>query len=221
MTHAELSRKRALHSIDGFLSALDEYARRERHPRDRYLFSRSDGVIAIRNDLDMPTGLLTDLESLRDALTGQSATDVEAILHRFVESDYVLPFDVNTNYRAHYAELFNLSREYVEISTLASEQVDDERRGDAATHGLDFRDVKWHETKYVFSPKQAACVRILWEAWERGNPWVADGTVLQKAGVGDRQRLRDVFKNHPAWGTMIVQGPQQDLHGLQEPSKKL
>jgi len=89
-----------------------------------------------------------------------------------------------------------------------------------ATHGPDFRDVNWYGTKHVFSPNQAACIRILWEAWEQGNPWVSDGTVLQKSGVGDRQRLRDVFKNHPAWGTMIVQGPQQDLHGLQEPPKK-
>lgn len=92
---------------------------------------------------------------------------------------------------------------------------------ETATHGPDFRNVTWYGTRYIFSPKQAACIRIFWEAWMEGNPWVADGTILQKAGVGDRQRLRDVFRNHNAWGSMIVQGPQQDLHGLQEPSKKL
>jgi len=92
--------------------------------------------------------------------------------------------------------------------------------GDVPTHGSDFRDVTWHGTKHIFTPKQAACVSVLWKAWEQGNPFIADGTVLQKAGVGDKQRLRDVFRNHPAWGTMIVRGPQQDLHGLHEISKK-
>lgn len=89
------------------------------------------------------------------------------------------------------------------------------------THGPDFRDVSWRGTKYVFAPEQAACIRVLWEAWEQGNPLVADGTVLQKAGVGDKQRLRDVFKNHAAWGKMIVKGPQQDFHGLQEIPEKI
>jgi hypothetical protein len=91
----------------------------------------------------------------------------------------------------------------------------------AATHGPGFRDVTWCGTKHIFTPKQAACIRVLWEAWEQGNPWVADGTVLEKASVGDKQRLRDVFKDHAAWTTMIAQGPQQDLHGLQEISEKI
>lgn len=92
---------------------------------------------------------------------------------------------------------------------------------ETAIHGPDFRNVTWYGTPYIFSPKQAACIRIFWEAWKEGTPWVADGTILQKAGVGDRQRLRDVFRDHKAWGSMIVRGPQQDLHGLQKPSKKL
>jgi len=136
MTHTELSRRRALRSVEGFLSALDEYAQRERHPRDRYLFSRANGVIVIQNSLDMPTGLLADLAQLRDALTAQSAEDVDAMLDRFAESDYVIPFDVNTNYRALYAELFNHSRDYVGISTLASVEVDDEHQGDLAFGSL-------------------------------------------------------------------------------------
>ena len=59
---------------------------------------------------------------------------------------------------------------------------------------------------------------MLWEAWENGTPVVGDGALLQKAGVGDKQRLRDVFKNHPAWGTMIVRGKHRDTCRLNPPS---
>src|SRR5262249_51851747 len=77
--------------------------------------------------------------------------------------------------------------------------------GADVTHSDDFRSARWYGTEYVFSPTQAACVRVLWEAWERGSPVVGQETVLDGAGsVGNR--LRDVFEKgkHPAWGVMIV-----------------
>lgn len=212
MTHTELSRVRALRSIERFLSALEQYGRerKEEDPRNRHSFVKGDGVHRIHDKPDLPPELLVDLAGLREALADENANDVATLLNRIAEADHLVPYDVDVNYRARYAELFDRGRDYVEISALAPS------RTEAATHGPDFRDVTWYETKYVFSAKQAACVRILWEAWEQGTPWIADGTLLQKANVGDRQRLRDVFRDHAAWGKMIVQGPQQDLHGLPE-----
>ncbi len=46
-------------------------------------------------------------------------------------------------------------------------------------------------------------VRVLWEAWENGTPDVGQDAILEAAG-SDGARLRDLFKNHPGWGTLIV-----------------
>jgi len=73
------------------------------------------------------------------------------------------------------------------------------------SHADDFRSVRWYGTEYIFTPTQAACVRVLWEAWERGSPVVGQASILEAAD-STGSRLRDVFEKgmHPAWGTMIV-----------------
>lgn len=70
---------------------------------------------------------------------------------------------------------------------------------------IDFRSVRWDGALYEFTSLQAQCVRLYWEAFKNGTPGLAEGTVLEEVKAGDRQRLRDVFRDHPAWGTMIVQ----------------
>lgn len=82
-----------------------------------------------------------------------------------------------------------------------------------------FRSVHWFGTDYSFTGQQGAVVQILLEAWEKGTPDVGDATLLEKAG-SESKRLKDVFKNHPAWGTMIVQGETKGTHQLAEPAKK-
>jgi hypothetical protein len=83
----------------------------------------------------------------------------------------------------------------------------------SARHSLDFRSVRWHGKDYTFTPTQAAIVTELWAAWEQGTPDIGDPTLLRKADcAGDR--LRDVFKNHPAWGTMIVEGQTKGTRRL-------
>lgn len=124
MTHAELSRLLAMRSVEGFLSALERYSEAECDARNRYIFVKGDGVARIQNDPDLPKGLLIDLTRLRDALMARNAEEAETTLHRLGESDYPVPFDVKTDYRARYVELFNRAREYVEISTVALPSVD-------------------------------------------------------------------------------------------------
>ena len=77
-----------------------------------------------------------------------------------------------------------------------------EHAGDAPKHSPDFRAVHWSGQDYIFSPTQASVVRQLWEAWEDGNGEVGQETLLEKAG-SESSRLRDLFKDHPAWGNVI------------------
>lgn len=75
-------------------------------------------------------------------------------------------------------------------------------KSDAARHSPDYRSVHWHGQDYIFTPTQAAVVRLLWESWEDGNGDVGQETLLEAAG-SESKRLRDLFKDHPAWGNVI------------------
>jgi hypothetical protein len=88
------------------------------------------------------------------------------------------------------------------------------------SHSDDFRSVRWYGTDYVFTPTQAACVRVLWEAWERGTPVLGQDSILEHQDVGSAaSRLYDVFQKgkHPAWGKMIV-SPRKGAFCLAKPT---
>lgn len=72
-----------------------------------------------------------------------------------------------------------------------------------ARHSVDFRSVRWFGIDYTFTPTQAAVVKSLWENWENETPDVGQDAILEGAG-SECDRLRDLFRNHPAWGTLIV-----------------
>lgn len=86
-----------------------------------------------------------------------------------------------------------------------------------ARHGPDFRSVHWYGTDYSFTVMQAAVVAVLWESWKNGTPDVGNAKLLSLAG-GSGDRLRDVFKDHPAWGTIIVDGKTKGSTRLCEPT---
>jgi hypothetical protein len=83
-----------------------------------------------------------------------------------------------------------------------------------ARHSADFRSVHWFGKVYYFSPTQAACIKVLWQAWKNRTPEIGQDTVLEDPGVeANAKRLIDVFRDrdsesgyHPAWGIMIVSG---------------
>lgn len=88
----------------------------------------------------------------------------------------------------------------------------------AAVHSPDFRSVRWHGTEYSFTGNQAACVKVLWDAWQNGASDVGDEMLLNAVDAASPPRsLRDVFRDHPAWGTMIVAGGSKGSHRLAEP----
>jgi hypothetical protein len=80
----------------------------------------------------------------------------------------------------------------------------------------DFREVLWYGAKYYFTATQAACVRVMWEAWDKGAPEVSGERILEEADY-EGKRMVDLFKGHPAWNTMIVAGHTKGSRRLQEP----
>lgn len=79
-----------------------------------------------------------------------------------------------------------------------------------ATHNADFSCVNWKSEVFAFGPLQRAVVAALWRAREQNHEWVSQETLLTVA-ESEGGRLRDMFRRHPAWGTMIV--PAVDIGG--------
>lgn len=76
---------------------------------------------------------------------------------------------------------------------------------DPNRHSPDFRSVNINGMEYTFTAGQAACVKILWEAYENHTPEVGQETLLEKSGSAGN-RLRDVFKDHSSWQKFIIEG---------------
>jgi hypothetical protein len=87
------------------------------------------------------------------------------------------------------------------------------------THSPDFRSARWYGTLHEFTALQAACVKVLWEARDNGTPTLGDATILEAAD-SDAERLGLVFRDHPAWGTMIVEGSTRGTHRLADPPQR-
>jgi hypothetical protein len=88
-------------------------------------------------------------------------------------------------------------------------------------HSLDFRSVNWFGREFTFTPTQAACVKLLWEAWQNKTPDVGGHTVLESVDA-QSIRLDHVFRSggrnlHPAWGEMIVAGETKGSYRLAPP----
>jgi hypothetical protein len=80
----------------------------------------------------------------------------------------------------------------------------------------DCRSVRWGGTQFTFTANQAAVVELLSEARRHGTPDIGGDTLLYRTQV-DSKRLRDVFRGHPAWNTMIVEGETKGAHRLADP----
>jgi len=85
----------------------------------------------------------------------------------------------------------------------------------------DFRSCRWGTEQFTFTAQQAACIRVLWESRQRGTPDLSQITVLAEveSAMADsrKPRLRDLFRKHPAWGTMIVKGLARGTYRLADP----
>jgi hypothetical protein len=84
------------------------------------------------------------------------------------------------------------------------------------THSADFGEVTWGDQKFVFAgPAQRAVIRVLWQAWEDGNPVLTQATIQAEAEV--ESRLDQLFRGHPAWGKLIYKPGGRGQYTLREP----
>lgn len=91
--------------------------------------------------------------------------------------------------------------------------------GEPATpwHEPDYRLVVWPGLgTFTFGKKQAAVVARLWQAWQAGRLLVEQRELLALAGT-EGTRLRDCFRNHEAWGKLIVAGELAGTYRLPVP----
>ena len=82
-------------------------------------------------------------------------------------------------------------------------------------HNATFSIVKWFGTTYYFAGAQQSVVAQLWAAWRKGKPGVRAGDLLAEAEY--KKPLHDLFKNHPAWLTMIVKADRDGEFRLNPP----
>jgi hypothetical protein len=76
---------------------------------------------------------------------------------------------------------------------------------DEAADSPDYAAVVWRGQRYTFSRKQRRAVALLFQAKDDGYNYVSQEMLLD-AAESDQLRLRELFRDHPCWGTMIVSG---------------
>lgn len=85
------------------------------------------------------------------------------------------------------------------------------------THSPDFRSIFWAGRRFTFSHTQAAIVEILFNAWANGSQDVGQAYLLEEAGSEPSGKIQDLFRESPAWGTLIVAGENRGTWRLQRP----
>ena len=96
-----------------------------------------------------------------------------------------------------------------------------------ARHSSDFASVYWFGSPYTFTTNQAACVKVLWDAWANKVATMSGPEILDQANISQERfdkvfRVKDASRNtksHPAWKTMIV-SPMKGRYCLKPVSPK-
>ncbi len=89
------------------------------------------------------------------------------------------------------------------------------------SHSPDFRSVRWFGEVYGFTANQAPVVKCLYENWQNGTPDVGDETLLSAVDPESPPlRLSTLFRDHPAWNTLIVSGGTKGTKRLAEENTK-
>lgn len=73
-------------------------------------------------------------------------------------------------------------------------------------HSQDYSQVSLNGEPYLFTGEiQRSAIRILHAASRSGQPWLTGKTLLKQAGSSDlSMRMGNLFRRHPAWGTIVV-----------------
>jgi hypothetical protein len=168
------------------------------------------------------------IQALYDSLIEKARLD-DHLLDTLYDTDVVHSVDAAEDLAAGVRMIWAASEVPVfeEGAGVAGETPDTGRR--PYTFGPGYRSVDWYGVPYSFTDTQAAMVEILAEAYKAGTPDVdAELLVGQDAFTQERikakkgkpsaaKRVRDVFRNHPAWGTMITPGGTRGTYQLSKP----
>ena len=84
----------------------------------------------------------------------------------------------------------------------AAEPVDSE-----LSHSSDYTAVNRDGVTYTFTRLQASVMRLLFDARRKGFHFVRQEVLLRSA-ESFQGRLRDLFRDHAAWGELIVTGAE-------------
>ena len=79
-------------------------------------------------------------------------------------------------------------------------------------HSPDYATVIWKGQAFYFNRHQATCVRLLHEGWMDGTELLGGDYLL--GALGSASRMSDLFKRHPAWGSLIVPGERRATYRL-------
>ena len=80
-------------------------------------------------------------------------------------------------------------------------------------HSADYRRVDWRGKRFRFSPMQSQVVRLLHEEFKEGRDELGAAVLLEGSdSLGSY--LRDIFRRHCAWGTLIIKGEGKGTHKL-------
>jgi hypothetical protein len=109
--------------------------------------------------------------------------------------------------------LVKVTAEVMLPPTATEDQLDAASRG--VRYASDYSTVRWGEESFSFSPKQRRVVQALFAARREGHDIHQQG--LLDAADSDASRLRDLFRDHPAWGTMIIGGETLGTYRLVYP----
>ena len=80
-------------------------------------------------------------------------------------------------------------------------------------HSADYRRVDWQGKKFRFSPMQSRVVRLLHEEFKEGRDELG-AAVLLDGSDSTGEYVRDIFRRHCAWGTLIIKGEGKGTHKL-------
>ena len=80
-------------------------------------------------------------------------------------------------------------------------------------HSPDYRRVDWQGKKFRFSPMQSRVVRLLHEEFKEGRDELG-AAVLLDGSDSTGEYVRDIFRRHCAWGTLIIAGESKGTHKL-------
>lgn len=81
-------------------------------------------------------------------------------------------------------------------------------------HSDDFRFVKINSKEYNFTSGQAEIVQLFFEQHNNGITELSQDWIITELDLPLQSRLRDKFRNHPAWGEIIVPGKRRGMRRL-------